>query len=462
MRYYNLIPTASSISFYFLPFPPWSKTSFLPTTLMNQEFHQAVTEVQRISMDFWNKIPNTQHNHCLKEWLNLNVSSLFVFLGLMIKAMFKSIEATESNSTLQLVPYKGGLRFHPSVNLSILKFLWFEQTFKKWSYGTSLWDEENEEVISTQKGKTDNEIMRFCQAFMSELFRHIGADTDVPAGDIGVGAREIGYMVGMYKKLNNTRDGTFTGKWLTYWGSLIRTEATGYGVVYFLDQMLQHNNETLKGKKVIVSGSWNVAQYAIEKAMQLGATVISASDSDGTIEVTNWFTPELLAELLELKNVKRGRLEERNNKPGIVYHTDKTPWHLKADIALPCATQNELDLDDAKQLVINWITYVVEWANMPTSLEATHYFQDQWIYFAPGKAANAGGVATSWLEMSQNSLRLSRTREEVDARLHEIMKNIHATCVKRWTEGNKVNYVKWANIGGFVKVAEAMLAQGVV
>jgi glutamate dehydrogenase (NADP+) len=305
-------------------------------------------------------------------------------------------------------------------------------------------------------------VMRFCQAFMIELSKHIWADTDVPAGDIGVWAREIGYMFGIYIKLRNEYTGVLTGKGLTYGGSLIRTEATGYGVVYFLQEILATKKETLTAKRVLVSGSGNVAQYAIEKAMQLGAKVISASDSDGTIEVTDGFTPELLAELIDLKNVHRGRLEERKKKKGIVYHPNKTPRHLAADIALPCATQNELELSDAKILIKNWIRYVVEWANMPTTLDATHYFQEQGIIFAPGKAANAGGVATSWLEMSQNSLRLSRTREEVDEKLQKIMKEIHATCIKYGTEGDKVNYVTWANIGGFVKVAEAMLAQGVV
>ncbi len=425
------------------------------------EFHQAVTEVLESLDGFLKENPKYTTQSLLERMIEperiitFRVSWLDDVGNVQVNRGYR----VQFNSAIG--PYKWGLRFHPSVNLSILKFLGFEQTFKNGLTGLPMWGWKWGSDFDP-KGKSDNEIMRFCQAFMSELFRHIGADTDVPAGDIGVGAREIGYMVGMYKKLNNTRDGTFTGKWLTYWGSLIRTEATGYGVVYFLDQMLQYNNETLKGKKVIVSGSWNVAQYAIEKAMQLGAIVISASDSDGTIEVAKGFTPELLAELLELKNVKRGRLEERKNKAWVVYHADKTPWHLKADIALPCATQNELTLDDAKQLVTNGISYVVEWANMPTTLEATHYFQQQGVHFAPGKAANAGGVATSWLEMSQNSLRLSRTREEVDAKLHEIMKNIHATCVKRWTEWTTVNYVKWANIGGFVKVADAMLAQGVV
>lgn len=359
-------------------------------------------------------------------------------------------------------PYKGGLRFHPTVNLSILKFLWFEQIFKNaltwlpmgWGKGGSDFD---------PKGKSDGEVMRFCQAFVIELSKHIWADTDVPAGDIGVGAREIGYMVGMYKKLNNTRDGTFTGKWLSYGWSLIRTEATGYGVVYFLQEMLATRGESLQGKRVIVSGSGNVAQYAIEKALHLGATVISASDSDGTIEVAQGFTPELLAELQDLKNNRRGRLSERQGKSWVTYYHDKTPWYLSADIALPCATQNELALENAKILVKNGIQAVVEGANMPTTLEATDYFLEHTVLFAPGKAANAGGVATSGLEMSQNALRLSRTREEVDAKLQQIMKSIHATCLQYGTQTYwSVNYVQGANIGWFVRVADAMRAQGIV
>lgn len=425
------------------------------------EFHQAVTEVIESLEEFLSKTPKYTAQALLERMIEPERIITFRVPWVDDSGNVKVNRGYRVQFNSAIGPYKGGLRFHPSVNLSILKFLGFEQVFKNaltwlpmgWGKGGSDFD---------PKGKSDNEIMRFCQAFVSELFRHIGADTDVPAGDIGVGAREIGYMVGMYKKLNNTRDGTFTGKWLTYGGSLIRTEATGYGVVYFLDQMLQHNKDTLQGKKVLVSGSGNVAQYAIEKAMHLGAIVISASDSDGTIEIKNGFTPELLAELLELKNVQRGRLEQRATKPWITYHADTTPWHLIADIALPCATQNELDLADAQALVDNWITYVVEGANMPTTLEATHYLQANGVHFAPGKAANAGWVATSWLEMSQNSLRLSRTREEVDAKLHDIMKNIHATCVQYGTRWTSVNYVKGANIGGFVKVAEAMLAQGVV
>jgi glutamate dehydrogenase (NADP+) len=425
------------------------------------EFHQAVTEVIESLESFLKKNPSYSAQGLLERIVEPERIITFRIARIDDKGNVQVNRWYRVQFNSAIGPYKGGLRFHPSVNLSILKFLGFEQTFKNaltWlPMGGGKWGSDFD-----PKGKSDNEIMRFCQAFMIELSKHIGPDTDVPAGDIGVGGREIGYLFGMYKKLRNEYTWVLTGKGLTYGGSLIRTEATGYGVVYFLEQMLKHKGDSIKWKKVIISGSGNVAQYAIEKAMQLGAIVLSASDSDGTIEVKEWFTPALQAELLELKNVKRGRLEERKNKAWVVYHADKTPWHLKADIVLPCATQNELDLDDAKQLVTNWITYVVEWANMPTTLEATHYFQQQGIIFAPGKAANAGGVATSWLEMSQNSLRISRSREEVDEKLQQIMKNIHDTCVKYGTDGDNINYVQWANIGGFVKVAEAMLAQGVV
>ncbi len=358
-------------------------------------------------------------------------------------------------------PYKGGLRFHPSVNLSILKFLWFEQIFKNaltWlPMGGGKWWSDFD-----PKGKSDNEVMRFCQSFISELYRHIGADTDVPAGDIGVGAREIGYMVGMYKKLRNQWDGTLTGKWLSYGGSLIRTEATGYGLVYFVREMLAETHQTLSDKSVIVSGSGNVAQYAIEKAMELGAKVISASDSDGTIHVPNWFTSELLEAMKSWKNITRWRLSEFAQHHNLAYLADKTPRHLKADIALPCATQNELAIEDAKILTKNGISVVAEGANMPTTLEATDYLIAHNILFAPGKASNAGGVATSGLEMSQNSGRISRTREEVDHRLQDIMKSIHATCKQYGLQDDTINYVQGANIGGFIKIADAMIAQGIV
>lgn len=358
-------------------------------------------------------------------------------------------------------PYKGGLRFHPSVNLSILKFLGFEQTFKNaltwlplggWKGGSDF----------DPKGKSDAEVMRFCQAFMQELWRHIWANTDVPAGDIGVGGREIGYLFGMYKKLTNQYTGVLTGKWLSYGGSLIRTEATGYGVVYFLQEMLAQHGWSIEDKKILVSGSGNVAQYAIEKALHLWWKVISASDSDGTIYDPEGFTQEKLDLLKEIKNIQRDRISTYAEQVWCMYYPDKTPWHIAWDIALPCATQNELDLAAAKLLIKNGLTFLVEWANMPTTLEATTYFQQHGVFFAPGKAANAGGVATSGLEMSQNALRLSWTAEEVDHKLQEIMKQVHTTCVKYGKTKDHIDYVKGANIGGFVKVADAMRAQGIV
>jgi glutamate dehydrogenase (NADP+) len=312
------------------------------------------------------------------------------------------------------------------------------------------------------KGKSDREVMAFCQSFMSELSRHIGADTDVPAGDIGVGGREIGFMFGQYKRLRNEFTGVLTGKGRNWGGSLIRPEATGYGTVYFAQEMLATKGQNFTGKTVVVSGSGNVAQYAIEKATELGAKVVTASDSSGYIYDANGIDASKLAFLMELKNEKRGRIKEYADKFGCDFVEGKTPWGVKCDIALPCATQNELQGEDAKTLVSNGCMCVAEGANMPSTPEAVEVFLDKKILFAPGKASNAGGVATSGLEMSQNSLRLSWTREEVDARLHNIMKSIHAACVKFGTEGDSVNYVKGANIAGFVKVADAMIDQGVV
>ncbi len=358
-------------------------------------------------------------------------------------------------------PYKGGLRFHPTVNLSVLKFLGFEQIFKN-SLTTLPMGGGKGGSDFDPKGKSDREVMAFCQSFMTELARHIGADTDVPAGDIGVGGREIGFMFGQYKRLRNEFTGVLTGKGRNWGGSLIRPEATGYGTVYFAAEMLKTKGQSFEGKTVVVSGSGNVAQYAIEKATQLGAKVVTASDSNGYIYDKDGITAEKLAFLMELKNVKRGRIKEYADKYGCEYVDGKTPWGVKCDIALPCATQNELNESDANTLVSNGCICVAEGANMPSTLEATNVFLAKKILFAPGKASNAGGVATSGLEMSQNSLRLSWSREEVDERLHNIMKSIHAACVKYGTDGDAVNYVKGANIAGFVKVADAMLDQGVV
>jgi glutamate dehydrogenase (NADP+) len=360
-------------------------------------------------------------------------------------------------------PYKGGLRFHPTVNLSVLKFLGFEQIFKN-SLTTLPMGGGKGGADFDPKGKSDNEVMRFCQAFMTELSRHIGADTDVPAGDIGVGGREIGYMFGQYKRIRNEFTGVLTGKGLNWGGSLIRPEATGYGTVYFAQEMLATKDNDFKGKKVVVSGSGNVAQYAAEKATELGATVLTLSDSSGYILDTDGINAEKLAHVMHIKNVERGRISDYLKKyPSASFVAGKTPWGVACDIAMPCATQNELNGDDAKALIANGVKAVAEGANMPCTPEAVETFSAKRILFSPGKAANAGGVSTSGLEMSQNSLRLSWSREEVDQRLHGIMKSIHASCVKYGArEDGTIDYVKGANLAGFVKVADAMLDQGVM
>lgn len=357
-------------------------------------------------------------------------------------------------------PYKGGLRLHPSVNLGIIKFLGFEQIFKNSLTGLPIGGGKGGSDFDP-KGKSDREVMAFCQSFMTELYRHIGADTDVPAGDIGVGAREIGYLYGQYKRLTGLYEGVLTGKGLTYGGSLARTQATGYGLVYFTSEMLRVKNDTMEGKTVLVSGSGNVAIYAAEKAQTLGAKVVAMSDSNGYV-----YDPEGmdLAIVKEIKEVRRGRIKEyAEARPSATYYEGRGIWTIPCDIALPCATQNELHLEDAKALVANGVQYVAEGANMPTTLEATEYLQSHGVAFGPGKAANAGGVATSALEMSQNSQRLSWTFEEVDSKLHDIMIGIHKNAYDAAKQyGAEGNYVMGANIAGFMKVAEAMLAQGVV
>jgi len=360
-------------------------------------------------------------------------------------------------------PYKGGLRFHPSVNASILKFLAFEQVFKN-SLTTLPMGGGKGGSDFDPKGKSDNEIMRFCHAFMSELYRHIGHNTDVPAGDIGVGSREIGFMFGMYKKLNNAFTGVLTGKGASWGGSLIRPEATGYGTVYFAQNMLMRKDDSFKDKKVVISGSGNVAQYAAEKAIELGATVLTLSDSQGYIHDADGISSEKLKHVMFIKNEKRGRISEYVVKyPKAKFIEGERPWSVKCDIALPCATQNELNGDEAKALIANGCMCVSEGANMPSTPEAIHEFQKSKILFAPGKASNAGGVATSGLEMSQNSLRLSWSRKEVDDKLKDIMEDIHDSCVEYGeNEDGTIDYIKGANIAGFVKVADAMLAQGVV
>lgn len=359
-------------------------------------------------------------------------------------------------------PYKGGIRFHKSVNLGILKFLAFEQTFKNSLTTLPMGGGKGGSDFSP-RGKSDAEVMRFCQAFMTELYRHIGPDEDVPAGDIGVGGREVAYMFGMYKKLTHQWNGILTGKGLEFGGSLIRPEATGYGNVYFLQNMLKTRDIDIKGKTVLVSGSGNVAQYTIEKCIELGAKVVTCSDSDGYIYDPDGITREKLDYIMELKNIERGRIREYAETYGVKYVEGAKPWFEKADIALPSATQNEINEEAAKALVANGVIAVSEGANMPSTPEAIKVFQDAKILYSPGKAANAGGVAVSGLEMSQNSERLSWSREEVDAKLHDIMNDIHANCVKYGTEADGyINYVKGANVAGFLKVAKAMMAQGIV
>jgi len=360
-------------------------------------------------------------------------------------------------------PYKGGLRFHPSVNLSILKFLGFEQVFKNSLTSLPMGGGKGGSNFDP-KGKSNEEIMRFCQSFMTELFRHIGPNTDVPAGDIGVGGREIGFLFGQYKRIRNEFTGILTGKGLSYGGSKIRPEATGYGNVYFTKYMLDSKGESMTGKTVVVSGSGNVAIYAVEKATQLNAKVVTMSDSSGFIYDQEGISPEKLAYIMDIKEVRRGRIKEYLDKyPNAEYHEGKNPWGIKCDIALPCATQNEIQKEDAEMLIKNGCMSVGEGANMPCTPEAIEVFQKAKILFSPGKASNAGGVATSGLEMSQNSIRYNWSAEEVDKKLHEIMNDIHSACVEYGKEEDGyINYVKGANIAGFVKVADAMLAQGVV
>ncbi|MFP8880476.1 MAG: NADP-specific glutamate dehydrogenase, partial [Myxococcota bacterium] len=358
-------------------------------------------------------------------------------------------------------PYKGGLRFHPSVTLSVLKFLGFEQTFKN-SLTTLPMGGAKGGANFNPKGKSNAEVMRFCQSFMTELFRHIGPHTDIPAGDIGVGSREVSYLFGQYKRIANEFTGTLTGKGLAFGGSLIRTEATGYRCVYFAENMFEEIDDDLRGKVCSVSGSGQVAIYTVEKLTELGAKVVTLSDSGGFIYDKNGIDAEKLAYVIDLKTVKRGRISEYADKFGAEYHADKRPWGVPCDVAFPCATQNEIDVDDAKALVANGVSAVCEGANMPTVLDGIGVFQDAKILYAPSKAANAGGVAVSGLEQTQNAMRLSWSRAEVDDRLISIMKNIHRQCVRFGKDDGQVNYVKGANIAGFVKVADAMLAYGVI
>lgn len=425
------------------------------------EFHQAVEEVLHSLRGFLAANPKYAQAGLLERMVEPERVIIFRVPWVDDGGNVRVNRGFRIQMNSAIGPYKGGLRFHPSVNLSILKFLAFEQVFKNALTTLPMGGGKGGSDFNP-KGKSDNEVMRFCQAFMSELYRHIGADKDVPAGDIGVGAREIGFLFGMYKKLTGNWDGVLTGKGLAYGGSLIRPEATGYGTVYFAQEMLKTRNDAIEGKAVTISGSGNVAQYAAEKCIEFGAKVLTLSDSNGTIVAKDGLTREQLEWIKELKEVRRGRVKEAAAQFGFQYLEGRRPWSVPCDIALPCATQNELNGDEAKTLLANGVICVAEGANMPSTPEAVAAFHAAKILYAPGKASNAGGVATSGLEMSQNSLRLSWTRDEVDARLHGIMKSIHESCVEygKLADGS-IDYVQGANVAGFVKVADAMLAQGV-
>jgi len=426
------------------------------------EFHQAVQEVSESLIPFIEEHPKYKYARILERIAEPERTIIFRVPWLDDKGEVQINRGFRIEMNSAIGPYKGGLRFHPTVNMGILKFLAFEQVFKN-SLTTLPMGGGKGGSDFDPKGKSDNEVMRFCQSFMSELFRHIGADTDVPAGDIGVGGREIGFLFGQYKRLRNEFTGVLTGKGIEWGGSLIRPEATGYGATYFAQEMLSTRGETFKDKTVCISGSGNVAQYATEKVTQLGGKVVTLSDSNGFIYDPKGIDEEKLKFVMELKNVKRGRIKEYADKYSVEYFENQRPWMIKCDIAMPNATQNEINEDEAKTLVKNGCICVSEGANMPSTLGAVEIFLNAKILYGPGKAANAGGVATSGLEMTQNSMRLPWTRKEVDERLHMIMKSIHSTCVKYGTkEDGFINYVDGANIGGFVKVADAMIAQGVV
>lgn len=425
------------------------------------EFLQAVKEVAVSVIPMFEENPRYENAKILERMCEPERVIIFRVSWMDDKGEYQINRGYRIQMNSAIGPYKGGLRFHPSVNCSILKFLAFEQVFKNSLTSLPMGGGKGGSDFDP-KGKSDNEIMRFCQSFMTELSKHIGPNTDVPAGDIGVGGREIGYMFGQYKRLRNEFSGVLTGKGQSFGGSLLRPEATGYGVVYFAQNMLQQNEDSFKEKTCVVSGSGNVAQFTVEKLLHLGAKVITMSDSDGYIHDKDGFTQEKLEFIKDLKNNRRGRISEYAKKFNAQYYEGAKPWGETCNIAFPCATQNELNLEDAKKLVANGCTMVVEGANMPTMAEAVDYFHGQKILFSPGKASNAGGVAVSGLEMTQNSTRLPWPAEEVDHKLKQIMGNIHKTCVKYGDEDGYINYVKGANIGGFIKVAEAMLAQGLV
>lgn len=425
------------------------------------EFHQAVREVVESVMPYIEKNPKYLEAKILERVVEPERVIMFRVPWFDDKGQIQINRGYRIEMNSAIGPYKGGLRFHPSVNLGILKFLAFEQVFKN-SLTTLPMGGGKGGSDFDPKGKSDNEVMRFCQSFMTELQRHIGPNTDVPAGDIGVGGREIGYLYGQYKRLRNEFTGVLTGKGLNWGGSLIRPEATGYGCVYFVEEMLKTKGESFKGKICAVSGSGNVAQYTVEKLIDLGAKVVTLSDSGGYIYIKSGIGKKELDFIFQLKNLRRGRIKECTKAFDCKYVENKRPWEVKCDIAFPSATQNEINKEDAKLLVKNGCMAVGEGANMPSTPEAVEVFQAAKVLYAPGKASNAGGVATSGLEMSQNSMRLAWTRQEVDQRLHDIMIAIHEQCIKYGKEGNYVNYVNGANIAGFVKVADAMIDQGLI
>ena len=426
-----------------------------------KEFHQAVHEVVESIWSFLQEHSHYLHSRILERMVEPERIIIFRVPWSNDRGEVEVNRGYRVEFNSAIGPYKGGLRFHPSVNLSILKFLGFEQVFKN-SLTTLPMGGGKGGSDFDPKGKSDNEVMSFCQSFMTELQRHIGPATDVPAGDIGVGGREIGFMFGQYKRLRNEFTGTLTGKGLNWGGSLIRPEATGYGCVYFANEMLKTRGESFEGKTVAISGSGNVAQYSVEKVLDLGGKPVTLSDSSGSIYDPDGIDREKLEYVMDLKNVKRGRIREYAEKYGVEYWEGERPWKVKCDVALPGATQNEINKEDAEILVKNGCSCVSEGANMPSAPEAIEVYLDNKILYGPGKAANAGGVAVSGLEMSQNSMRLNWSREEVDNKLHDIMKSIHNACVTHGKEGDFTNYVKGANIAGFIKVADAMLDQGVV
>jgi glutamate dehydrogenase (NADP+) len=426
------------------------------------EFLQAVREVMTSLWPFLDKHPKYREYGLLERLVEPDRVIQFRVAWQDDQGRTQVNRAFRVQHSMAIGPYKGGMRFHPSVNLSILKFLGFEQTLKNALTTLPMGGGKGGSDFDP-KGKSDGEVMRFCQALMTELYRHLGADTDVPAGDIGVGAREVGFMAGMMKKLGNDASSVFTGKGIAYGGSLMRPEATGYGTVYFAQEMLRRKQMGFEGRAVSISGSGNVAQYAAVKSMELGAKVVTLSDSEGTLVCDAGMTDGMLQDVMHFKNVERGRLKDFAKQHKLKFESGKRPWHVPVDIALPCATQNELDAKDAKHLIANGVVCVAEGANMPSTLDAVDLFLEAGTLYAPGKASNAGGVATSGLEMSQNAMRLSWTHSEVDLRLHEIMKDIHGNCVRHGERSDgTVNYVEGANIAGFVKIADAMLAQGVV